>query len=105
MILKRGKNIKYLPYVFTEHGVVMLANVLKSAVAIRASIQVVRAFIHLRRLLATNQQLARKIELLEKRVGKHDVDLHGILAMLRKLLEPPPSLPRHAFGFVSPGKK
>ena len=54
VILKRGENIKYLPYVFTEHGVVMLANVLKSAVAIRASIQVVRAFVHLRRLLATN---------------------------------------------------
>jgi len=101
VILKRGENIKYLPYVFTEHGVVMLANVLKSAVAIRASIQVVRAFVHLRRLLATNQQLARKIELLEKRVGKHDVDLQGILAMLRKLLEPPPSLPRRPFGFIS----
>jgi len=105
VILKRGENIKYLPYVFTEHGVVMLANVLKSAVAIRASIQVVRAFVHLRRLLATNQQLARKIELLEKRVGKHDVDLQGILAMLRKLLEPPPSLPRRPFAFISPGKK
>ena len=44
--LKRGRHIKYLPYVFTEHGAVMLANVLKSAVAVRASIQVVRAFVH-----------------------------------------------------------
>src|SRR5205823_1434793 len=105
VILKRGENIKYLPYVFTEHGVVMLANVLKSAIAIRASIQVVRAFIHLRRLLATNQQLARKIELLEKRVGKHDVDLQGILAMLRKLLEPLPPAPRRRFGFFVPGNK
>ena len=42
VILKRGQNIKYVPYVFTEHGAVMLANVLKSPVAIRASIQVVR---------------------------------------------------------------
>jgi len=83
----------------------MLANVLKSAVAIRASIQVVRAFVRLRLLLATNQQLARKIEALEKKVGKHDVDLQSILAMLRKLLEPPPLAPRRAFGFVSPGKK
>ena len=105
VILKPGQNIKYLPYVFTEHGVVMLANVLKSAIAIRASIQVVRAFIHLRRLLATNQQLARKIELLEKRVGKHDVDLQGILAMLRKLLEPLPPAPRRRFGFFVPGNK
>jgi ORF6N domain len=105
VILKPGQNIKYLPYVFTEHGVVMLANVLKSAVAIRASIQVVRAFVHLRQFLATNHQLARKIEALEKKVGKHDVDLQGILAMLRKLLEPPPSLPRRPFGFASSGKK
>src|SRR5436190_13956654 len=103
VILKRGENIKYLPYVFTEHGVVMLANVLKSAIAIRASIQVVRAFVHLHRLLATNQQLARKIELLEKTVGKHDVDLQGILAMLRKLLEPLPPAPRCRFGFFVPG--
>ncbi len=102
--LKQGQNIKYLPYVFTEHGVVMLANVIKSAVAIRASIQVVRAFVHLRQLLGTNEQLARKIEALEKKVGKHDTDLQAILVMLRKILEPPPP-PRRTFGFGSPGKK
>lgn len=105
VILKRGQHLKYLPYVFTEHGVVILANVLKSPVAIRASIQVVRAFVHLRQFLATNQQLARKIEALEKKVGKHDVDLQGILAMLRKLLEPPALAPRRSFGFMSSGKK
>jgi hypothetical protein len=104
VILKRGHHIKYLPYVFTEHGVVMLANVLKSAVAVRASIQVVRAFVHLRQLLATNGQFARKIEALEKQVGKHDADLQAILAMLRKILEPP-SPPHRTFGFGSPGKK
>ena len=102
VILNAGHNIKYLPYVFTEHGVVMLANVLKSAVAVRASIQVVRAFVHLRRLLATNEQFARKIEALEKKVGKHDADLQAILAMLRKILEPPPLPPRRLFGFASP---
>jgi phage regulator Rha-like protein len=104
VILKAGQNIKYLPYVFTEHGVVMLANVLKSAVAVRASIQVVRAFVHLRQLLATNEQFARKIEALERKVGKHDTDLQAILAMLRKILEPP-SPPRRTFGFGSLGKK
>ena len=103
--LKRGQHLKYLPYAFTEHGVVMLANVLKSAVAVRASIQVVRAFVHLRQLLATNEQFARKIEALERKVGKHDTDLQGVLAMLRKLLEPPPAPPRRRFGFLSPGKK
>ena len=102
--LKRGQHIKYLPYVFTEHGVVMLANVLISAVAVRASIQVVRAFVHLRRLLATNEEFARKVEALEKKLGKHDTDLQAILTMLRKILEPPPP-PRRTFGFGSPGKK
>jgi len=48
VILKRGENVKYLPYVFTEHGAVMLANVLKSGPAVRASIQVVRAFVRMR---------------------------------------------------------
>src|ERR1019366_4832476 len=62
---KRGQNIKYRPDVFTEHGAVMVANVLRSPVAVRASIQVVRAFVHLHQLLATNQDLARKIDGLE----------------------------------------
>jgi hypothetical protein len=101
--LKHGQHIKYLPHVFTEHGAVMLANVLKSPVAVRASIQVVRAFVHLRQLLATNEQLARKIEALEEKVGKHDSNLQAILALLRKILEPPPGPPKRPIGFM-PGK-
>ena len=104
--LKRGQNIKYSPYVFTEHGAVMLANVLKSSVAVRASIQVVRAFVHLRQLIATNADLARKLEKLEAKVGEHDADLKAILGMLRKILLPAPQPPRGApFGFVPPDKK
>lgn len=102
--LKRGEHLKYAPHVFTEHGAVMLANVLKSAVAVRASIQVVRAFVRLRQFLATNAKLARQIEALEEKVGKHDTDLQAILDMLRNLLEPAPP-PRRPFGFVGPGKK
>jgi hypothetical protein len=103
--LKRGQNIKYRPHVFTEHGAVMLANVLKSPVAVRASIQVVRAFVHLRQMLATNQDLARKIEALERKVGKHDADLQALLSALQKLLQPPPMQPKRPFGFVGPGKR
>lgn len=102
--LKRGRNIKYRPYAFTEHGTVMLANVLRSPVAVRASIQVVRAFVHLRRMIATNEDLAPKIEALERKVGKHDADLQSILNVLQKLLQPPPAAKR-AIGFVEPGKK
>jgi ORF6N domain len=102
--LKRGRNIKYRPYVFTEHGAVMLANILRSPVAVRASIQVVRAFVHLRQMLATNQDLARKIEALERKVGKHDTDLQAILKVLKKLLQPPAAPAKRPIGFVGPGK-
>jgi hypothetical protein len=102
--LKRGQNIKYLPHVFTEHGAVMLANVLKSPVAVRASIQVVRAFVHLRQMLATNHDLARKIDALEHKVGKHDADLQAILSVLQKLLHPAPAQTKRPIGFVGPEK-
>ena len=102
--LNRGSNLKYRPYAFTEHGTVMLANVLRSPVAVRASIQVVRAFVHLRQMLATNEDLARKIEALERKVGKHDSDLQAILNVLQKLLQPP-SAAKRPIGFVRLGKK
>src|ERR1019366_5382815 len=102
--LKRGEHLKYAPYVFTGHGAVMLANVLKSPVAVRASIQVVRAFVRLRKMLATNEDLARKIEALERKVGKHDADLQAILHVLQELLQPPAAAKR-PMGFVGPGKK
>ena len=103
--LKQGGNIKYSPHAFTEHGAVMLANVLKSPVAVRASIQVERAFVHLRQLIATNEEIARKIEALERKVGRHDADLQAILSILRKLLEPPPAGPKRPIGFVGTGRK
>jgi len=97
--LKRGQHLKYRPYVFTEHGAVMLANVLRSAVAVRTSIQVVRAFVSLRRMLANHEDLAKKIDALERKVGRHDADLHSILQMLKDLVEPPPAPARRPIGF------
>src|SRR6266571_7567223 len=58
---------RYQPYVFTEHGALMLASVLNSEKAIQASIQIVRAFVRLRELLATHQELARKLAEMEKK--------------------------------------
>jgi phage regulator Rha-like protein len=102
--LNRGQNVKYAPHVFTEHGAVMLANILKSPVAIRASIQVVRAFVRLRQMLATNEDLARKIEAIERKVGKHDSDLQSILTMLKQLLVPPPLPDKRPIGFAPESK-
>jgi phage regulator Rha-like protein len=83
--LKRGQNIKYAPYVFTEHGAVMLASVLNSPVAIAASIQVVRAFVRLRSILAAHKELAKKLEALEK---KTDAKFQVVFELIKKYIEP-----------------
>lgn len=75
-----------LPYAFTEHGAVMLASVLSSPVAVQASIQVVRAFIRLREILATHKDLARKLEELEK---KYDRQFVAVFDAIRQLMTPP----------------
>ncbi|MFZ2975532.1 MAG: ORF6N domain-containing protein [Candidatus Moraniibacteriota bacterium] len=64
--LKKGQNIKYRPYVFTEQGVAMLSAVLKSERAIEVSIQIVRVFIKMKKLLTTHKELREKIEKMEK---------------------------------------
>lgn len=74
------------PYAFTEYGAVMLASVLNSPVAIAASVQVVRAFVKLRELLATHKDLARKLEALEQ---KYDVQFKVVFDAIRQLMTPP----------------
>ena len=105
VILKRGEHVKYAPRVFTEHGAVMLANVLKSNLAVRASIQVVRAFVHLRQRLASSRELRRQLEMLEMKVDQHDTELQEVLRILRELMEPPPVAPKQTIGFVEPRKR
>jgi hypothetical protein len=87
---------RYLPYVFTEHGSIMAANVLSSPQAIKASICVVRAFIHLRELLASHKDLARKLEELEQ---KYDAQFKVVFDAIRALMAPPPEAPRERIGF------
>jgi hypothetical protein len=102
VILKRGQNTKYLSYVFTEHGAVMLANVLKSPSAVRASIQVVRAFVRIRQRLVTHEVLAKQIGKLAGKVDKHDIELHRVFMTLRRMLEPPVR-PKRKIGFLTAG--
>jgi hypothetical protein len=96
--LKRGQNIKYRPYAFTEEGVAMLSSVLNSARAINVNIAIMRAFVRLREALETNRELARKFAELEKRVGKHDAKIDAILDAIRQLMAPPEE-PRREIGF------
>jgi len=84
-----GKHRKYLPSVFTEHGALMAANVLKSKKAAQMSVFVVRAFVRLREMAITHRELSDKLKELEQRVGQHDADISAIVKAIRRLMTPP----------------
>ncbi|MDN3656634.1 ORF6N domain-containing protein [Ferruginibacter paludis] len=96
--LKQGGHTKYLPYAFTEHGILMLANVLKSARAIEMSIKVIDVFVKLREMLLTHTDILLKLELLEKQVVKNSGEIQTIFSVLKQLLNPPRE-PRRRIGF------
>jgi hypothetical protein len=84
----RGQHRKYLPYAFTEHGALMLGNVLKSERAVEMSLMVVRAFVRMRELVAGNKELAQKLAQLERKVGAHDKAIAEIVNAIRQLMAP-----------------
>jgi hypothetical protein len=93
-----------LPWAFTEHGAIQAANVLNSPRAVAMGIYVVRAFVQLRELLASNKDLARRLDQLEARLDKklatHDEAIAAILSAIRQLMNPP--LPkRRGIGFTA----
>ena len=95
---KRGKNIKYLPYAFTEQGVAMLSSVLRSERAVQVNVAIMRAFVSLRRILAGNEILARKLAELERRLEGHDQAIKSLFDAIRELAAPP-AKPRGEIGF------
>jgi ORF6N domain len=86
------------PYVFTEQGVAMLSSVLNSERAVKVNIAIMRTFVKLRQMLDTNRKLAQKFSDLERRVGKHDEEIAGILEAIGQLMAPPEK-PRREIGF------
>ena len=100
---KRGGR-RYLPYAFTEHGAIMAATVLNSARAVEMSVFVVRAFVRLREVLAANQELAGKIDELERRLDTHDASIQELIEAIRELMEPPAATGR-PIGFQLPAAK
>lgn len=82
----RGQHSKYLPYAFTEQGVAMLSSVLRSRRAIQVNIDIMRAFIRLRQMLASHVELARKLDALEK---KYDAQFKQVFEAIRQLMIPP----------------
>ena len=96
---KKGRGgRRKLPWVFTEHGAIMLASVLSSPVAVHASVQVVRAFVRLREMLVSNRELAQKLAELERKLEGHDAAIRNLFEAIRQLLNSPEP-PRKQIGF------
>ena len=97
----RGKNIKYRPYAFTEHGILMLSSVLRSDRAIQANIQIMRTFVRLRELLASNSELTRRLDELER---TYDRKFKVVFEAIKQLMKP--AVPkRKAIGFRTKAAK
>jgi hypothetical protein len=77
-----------LPYAFTEHGILMLANILKSDKAIKMSVRIIEIFVKMRELLSTHKDILLQLEKLEKQVGENSDDIYKIFSALKKLLDP-----------------
>jgi hypothetical protein len=90
---------RYLPYAFTEQGVAMLSSVLDSPRAVHVNIEIMRAFVRLRQILATHKDLARKLLALEK---KYDAQFKIVFDAIRELMKPPAAKPSGRIGFRAP---
>ncbi len=89
----RGQHRKFTPRAFTQEGVAMLSSVLRSPRAVEINIRIMRAFVRLREMLATNEELARKVD-------RHDRQIAVLFEHVKKLLEPPEPKRKRPIGFI-----
>jgi len=92
----RGKHLKYRPYAFTEHGILMLSSVLKSERAVQVNIQIMRTFVRLRELLTSNVELVRRLDDLEE---SYDENFRVVFKAIRQLMTSP-AAKRKPIGFI-----
>jgi hypothetical protein len=101
---QKHRDPRFPPHAFTEHGAMMAAMILNSPRAVEMSVYVVRAFVKLRELLASNRELARRFDeleaRLEKRLTEHDEAIAAILSAIRQLMNPP-APKRRGIGFTA----
>jgi ORF6N domain len=97
---QKHRNPRFPPFAFTEHGAIMAATILNSPRAVEMSLYVVRAFVQLRELLASNAELARRLNELEGKLEHHDEAITAILAAICELMNPPASKHR-GIGFTA----
>ena len=88
----------YLPYAFTEHGVLMLANVLKSETAMQVSIRIIEIFVKMREMLFTHKDILLQLEKMERKLAGHYEDIQLVFKYLKQLLNLPQQ-PRRRIGF------
>ncbi|HET6990259.1 MAG TPA: ORF6N domain-containing protein [Bacteroidia bacterium] len=96
--LRWGEHSKFLPYAFTEQGVVMLSSVLNSKQAIAVNIQIIRVFTKMREIISSNKEILLKLDLLEKKVDTNSEDIEEVFSVLRQLINPEP-VPRKRVGY------
>jgi hypothetical protein len=94
----QGRHRKYLPYAFTEQGVAMLSSVLRSKRAVQVNVEIMRAFVRLRSLIAHDTELARRLDALE---SKYDRQFKVVFDAIRELMTPADPAPKRRIGFVS----
>jgi phage regulator Rha-like protein len=90
--------IRYMPFAFTEHGILMLSSVLNSDRAVQVNIQIMRAFVELRKTLLTNEKVLHEVEKLKSKVERHDDEIETIILTIEKMLAPE-SKPSKKIGF------
>jgi hypothetical protein len=96
---QKHRDPRLRPYAFTEHGALQAANILNSPDAIRMSVFVIRAFVKMRELLATNAAILKRLAEIDKTLLVHDSALRDLYQKLLPLLTPAPPTPRKQIGF------
>ncbi len=94
---------RYLPYAFTQEGTAMLSGILRSPVAVRANIAIMRAFVKVREILESHKDLSRRLEELERKFNGHDYQLKAVFDAIRELMKEPQK-PKRRIGFLEESK-
>lgn len=95
--LKQGTHFKYPPFVFTEHGILMLSSVLNSVLAVKMSVQIIEIFVQLRKLANNYEEILAKIQQIESQTNEQFFEIYRVL---QNLLSKPEEKPRIKIGFI-----
>ncbi|HZL35978.1 MAG TPA: ORF6N domain-containing protein [Tepidisphaeraceae bacterium] len=105
VILESRQHFKYLPYAFTEEGVAMLSAILHSPTAVQVSIQIMRVFVRLRQLLASNDQLRKRLVALERTMVDHNQKFAAVFDAIRQLMDEPKQKRKPPVGYHTEGHR